>query len=98
MARVDVRIESWACPVEEHGVPWRWSECFARGGVTVEWADGVAYCTFRGCDRSSQHDDGSCGCDGDDYDGNACAGQCCGAGQCSCSWPKTSEGGPSGDN
>jgi formylglycine-generating enzyme required for sulfatase activity len=45
-----VRIRFWVCPVREHG-----DRTDARGWpvVTVEWRDGVAYCTAPDCDRTS---------------------------------------------
>lgn len=44
----DIPVRFWRCPVRAH-----------RGGypeplrVTVEWRDGVAYCTTAECGRSS---------------------------------------------
>lgn len=41
---IDARVRFWVCPIWEHG---------ERRAVTVRWLDGVAYCTFPGCTRSS---------------------------------------------
>jgi hypothetical protein len=70
-----VKLRFWTCPVKEH--PW---DRFP-GSPTVEWDGDVATCLWRGCWRRS--DDpvprGECLCEDGD-----CRGECCGAGQCSC--------------
>lgn len=42
----NVKVRMWACPIEAHARP-------GEQVVTVEWVDGVAYCTFPGCAQSS---------------------------------------------
>lgn len=46
----NARVRFWVCPVREHG-----DRRDGRGWsvVTVDWRDGVAYCTAPGCDHSS---------------------------------------------
>jgi len=76
---------AWSCPVEH---PWRGRP----QDPTIEWDGDVATCLWRGCWRRS--DDpvprGECFCEGIS---DVCTGQCCGPGQCSCSWPADESGG-----
>jgi hypothetical protein len=73
-----VKLRFWTCPVKH---PWP-SIFSGRTTPTVEWDGDVATCLWRGCLRRS--DDpvprGICYCE--EY---VCHGECCGAGQCSCS-------------
>jgi hypothetical protein len=76
------RIKFWVCPVPGH------SDRRGPNGElvgTVEWDGDVAYCLTPGCLRSSQDPpEGRGTCECELYD---CEGECCGAGQCSCSTP-----------
>jgi hypothetical protein len=69
-----VKVQLWFCPVQH---PW-----VGKLAQTVEWDGDVACCLWPGCWRRS--DDpvprGECLCE--EY---VCAGECCGAGRCSCS-------------
>jgi hypothetical protein len=71
----NVPVRFWVCPVLEHR-----RRTDKRGGpvVTVEWDQGIAYCTAPGCGRSS---DDPRGCNCEEYD---CDGSCCGVGNCTC--------------
>lgn len=73
-----VKLKFWTCPVKH---PW---DHHPHQG-TVEWDGDVACCLWRGCFRRSDepHPRGECLCE--EYD---CTGECCGAGQCSCSDPR----------
>lgn len=74
----ELRFRIWFCPVRH---PWP-----DEPTQTIEWDGDVATCLWRGCWRRS--DDpmprGECLCEGIS---DECTGQCCGPGQCSCSWP-----------
>jgi hypothetical protein len=92
-ALLDLPTRFWQCPVEGHryrtdrdGFPL----------ATVEWDGDVAGCLFRGCGRISTDPvpRGECWCDGDTPDGEECAGECCGIGECTCT-PDRADGGSS---
>lgn len=76
-----VRLKFWVCPVKH---PWERSP---RGG-TVEWDGDVACCLWPGCMRRSDDEVPRRICYCEEY---VCHGECCGPGQCSCSWPREDE-------
>ncbi len=75
----DATFRFWTCPITGHS-----GRRDGKGGpvVEVEWVDGVAHCLFPGCGRTSTDSVPRPWCNCEEYDR---AGQCCGAGQCSCS-------------
>lgn len=76
-----MRIRFWTCTVKH---PW---DRFPHS-PTVEWDDGVACCLWRGCFRRSDDPVPRGYCECEEY---GCRGECCGAGQCSCSDPQWHE-------
>ena len=73
-----VQLQFWTCPVRH---PWeRYPDA-----PTVEWDGPVGCCLWRGCYRRSDDPLPRRGCECEEY---GCRGECCGAGQCSCSDPQ----------
>jgi hypothetical protein len=76
-AFLNARVRFWLCPVKGH------RNRQDRNGwpvVEVGWVADAAFCLFPGCGRTSlEPNRAECTCE--EYD---CTGECCGAGQCSC--------------